>query len=601
MPSTPIKTTLRPWIAYVLALLTMEAIFGGFFSTNAEVGHDYAFFMPSLLDGYYWFLNNGIFSPEWFTPAFCAGIPAYADPQSLYYSPLQFLSFIVPPLMAAHLTLLLYASLGYLGMYLLCRQRLQVSMAAAILAAVLWMLNGFVTHRMIIGHVTFVGIALIPLIAYLILTPSKHWQVRCLSTLGAGLLIASWVYSALGALLVPAALSVFGLLCMAVIRKGNAATFYINGILSALFGALLSASKLSAVAALMSNLPRSQYPLMGFGTLHDLLLANLASIVLPSSWAQTIAWPLVQNRFVYLDVHEWTLTLTPVPLLLIAWAALAWGWRRYRHGEKASTLSSLQYTHLALVALVFILPLSIQFYSPDWSALLKQLPIIKSTSNPFRWTVLWLPLICATSALALDTLVGSQAETDKRTWIFGITACFIVGVCVAFEPREFYKSQGYDPTPVTQAYERAQQSGFQPRIDKLGAHLDENKNVVLVSNRNDLIVNGISQAFCYNPLFGYGLENFDPRDLGPGTMARDQGGHLNMKNPACYVFPEENRCAPGDHFLSNQKQQAKQLMQYRALTFSRPLRQQVADTLSLGTLGLTLILAMFAATRLPRK
>jgi hypothetical protein len=600
MLATPIKPTLRPWIAYVLTLLTIELIFGGFFATTS-VGHDYSFFMPSLLDGYYWFLNNGIFSPEWFSPAFCAGIPTYADPQSLYYSPLQFLSFIVPPLMAAHLTLLLYTSLGYLGMYLLCRKRLHISMAGSILAAVLWMLNGFVTHRMIIGHVTFVAIALIPLVGYLILTASARWQARCLSILGAGLLIASWVYSALGALLVPAALSVFGLLCIAAIRSGSARTFYINGTLAALVGVMISASKLSAIAALMSNLPRSQYPLMGFGTIHDLLLANLASIALPSAWAQLIAWPLVQNRFVYLDIHEWTLTLTPVPLLLITCAAIALAWRHYRQHERKVSLSSLQYIHFSLLALILILPFSIQFYTPDWSAVLKQLPIIKSTSNPFRWTVLWLPLICVTAALALDTLVGSQAETSKRTWILGITACLIVGACVALEPREFYKNQGYDPTPVTQAYKQAQQSEFQPRVEKVGAHMDENKEVVLISNRNDLIVSGISQAFCYNPLFGYGLETFDPRDLGPGAMARDLGGHLNMKNPACYVFPEENQCAPGDHYLSNQKAQAEQLMQYRPLTFLRPLHQRIADALSLITLILALILGAFSIIRLPKK
>src|SRR3989338_4882337 len=90
----------RPALAsFLLLLWAYHLIFGKFFPTQkGTLGHDYAHVLPDLLDGYFWFTNNGLFEPFWFTPAFCGGQPQLADPASVYYSVAQLLTFILNPL-----------------------------------------------------------------------------------------------------------------------------------------------------------------------------------------------------------------------------------------------------------------------------------------------------------------------------------------------------------------------------------------------------------------------------------------------------------------------------------------------------------------------
>jgi hypothetical protein len=46
---------------------------------NGTLGHDYTYFFPALLNGYFWFMENG-FAVPWFTPAQCGGVASYPNP-----------------------------------------------------------------------------------------------------------------------------------------------------------------------------------------------------------------------------------------------------------------------------------------------------------------------------------------------------------------------------------------------------------------------------------------------------------------------------------------------------------------------------------------
>src|SRR5512144_2114867 len=101
-------------IALLILLAAYHVAFGKFFPTpGGGVGHDYSLALPGMLSGYYWFSTNGLWAVPWYTPAFCGGVPAFADPQAGYYSLLQFATFVVDPLMSAYLTTLVFAGIGY--------------------------------------------------------------------------------------------------------------------------------------------------------------------------------------------------------------------------------------------------------------------------------------------------------------------------------------------------------------------------------------------------------------------------------------------------------------------------------------------------------
>jgi hypothetical protein len=110
---------------------------------------------------------------------------------------------------------------------------------------------------------------------------------------------------------------------------------------------------------------------------------------------------------------------------------------------------------------------------------------------------------------------------------------------------------------------------------------------------NNTMVAGISQALCYNPIFGYRLEKYSAANLVPGPVLDERNGSLNLKNPACYVFPAENDCQPGDVFRADQLAEAQNFASYRPFAFERSARQAVADRVSQIALAFCLLGGLF--------
>lgn len=582
-----IPAYLIPLLGCIFGLVFFELVFGNFFSAEGTIGHDYALALPTLLDSFYWYLNNGSFSPPWFTPGFCAGIPAFSDPQSGYFSVFQILTFLTDPLRAVHISILLYAGLGYIGMHLYARQTLRLSMASSSLAAGFWMLNGFYSHRMIVGHLGFIGVALIPLLAWLLIGKRSRMAVQMLATTCAGLLIATWVHSGLGSLLIPSALAVWGLIAIALLRgRTDWRGIYLRSLCAALLAAGLAASKLNAAFSTMAQFPRTQYPFPGFASVADLLVSTSSTILLPSELAQQIAGPNLVNGFIYIGAHEWAFTLTPLPVVLILAGYAVWLYRRVRQSQSvpSPTIRGARWLNGLILVGVLLTPLAIQFYSPEWNALLKQIPIIKSSVNPWRWMIIWLPLLCVGTGISVDFLFQSNSGRIKAM----LMALAFLGFWIGLEPRGYYEHQGYDPKPVVNAYYEAREVSFSPRIDAIGHIQDKDGNILTPANRNDLVINRISQAFCYNPLFGYGLEKLDLKSIGPGPVMEETNGLLNIINPACYTFPSENGCKPGDAFKAADRPAAEDFVNYRHWNFRRSERQRIADAVS----GLSIVIVL---------
>src|SRR5262245_58418926 len=119
-PKTPNSTSTKTinkkllFIISFLIIVTFWFTFKKFFPTPyGRLGQDYFLFMPKLLDGAFWYKTNGLFAVPWFTPSFGGGLPAFPDPQSMYYSVPQFLSFFISPFTAVKLTFILFGVIGF--------------------------------------------------------------------------------------------------------------------------------------------------------------------------------------------------------------------------------------------------------------------------------------------------------------------------------------------------------------------------------------------------------------------------------------------------------------------------------------------------------
>jgi len=582
------KKILRIQIVYQAALVALYALcFGRLFpGSDGVIGPDYQYFFPYLLDGYFWFLENGMFSIPWFSPAFCGGIPAWANPQNLFYSLPQFLTFAFGPLHGVYFSVIIFAWLGYAGMYLLTRKVFQVRPIIATFAATLFFLNGFFFSHMAIGHLAFHAFMLTPVLCYVILKPlpengrlTAKIDFLFYSIIG-GLIWTGMFHGGMLVLLAQAIVCVLAVVCLHGLCNGNTISIAGRFVLSGGIGLSLSLSRFLAVSAFAGNFSRTYYQIPG-STIPESVELFFRSLSLPATW--TFSPEIISHIQWNPQLHEYDFSITPFPFIIIAAAFV--GAMIRRKGHALRNVSFARRLHMACLAVILILPFALNLYFPAWHEFLKSLPVIKTASTLIRWYVIYTVILIILSAVILE---HSGALRKIRTPLAsaGIAAAILL---FAFQPIEYYTSEHYAPADIVKSYHEHKDGTLHPRINNVVMFIDEEGKHAITSHDNDVLAMKSSQLYCYEPIFGYDLESFPRTTLQPGPIGMESGGVLNLKNPACYVFPRENKCRPGDHFTIEQKSELFRFASYHPYSFSVPSRQTIADASSPISLMLCLI------------
>jgi hypothetical protein len=553
-----------------------------------------------MLTGYYWFLNNGLFTVPWFSPSQCGGFPYFPEVNStLYYSLPQFLTIWMPPITALRATFLAFSGLGFIGFYLLLRRRFNSSVHAALAGGVFFAFNGFFVYRFLIGHLTFHAFALVPLLAMCLLprmNDGSRWNrwSEAVFVLLAGLILTYMFQSSMVHAIPPASLSVVGILLIHGWFFGQSRCPWSRFIGAIVVSVFLCASRLAAAIALLSQLPRDYYPLTGFMGLGKTALVALDTLF--ASVPMPLANELLANSQAGaggMGRHEYEYGVTVMPLLLIVTAGI-WYFRRFP-GFKA--ISVIGIVRIAAMAIILSLPVLLNTYDPSWHAFLKQVPIFRNSGTLVRWFCLYIPLVVLGAAMALDR-VGWLRRFGSLPAVLAIFGVIVIN---ASTDRTYYRSNLYLATDIQGAYIRAQATRVVPRITYMSGNGGTVRTPKGFSGPNDLMTNGVSRVRCYQPMFGYRLEHFPIGQLREGPAMAEQNGKLNVKNPACYLYPKANTCVPGDHFSIKQVEEARSFLQYRPLNFKRPLIQQVADVVAIVSLiavGFLLPICVFIVWRL---
>ena len=197
----------------------------------------------------------------------------------------------------------------------------------------------------------------------------------------------------------------------------------------------------------------------------------------------------------------------------------------------------------------------------------------------------------------MPILQRTQTITD-RVYVERDLAIVAVALIVSLnlmQDRRAYTLESYDPGPTVHAYHRLRGGMPLPQISGIGVYRDGQGSVVLPVNRNDALSQGYSSLYCYNPAFGYRLERFPLKDLHPGPVQDIRDGQFNIKNPACYVYPKENDCSPGDHFREDQIEAMESFVSYRPFAFNTSSAQKAANALTLFGLAASVLVALAAA------
>lgn len=547
---------------------------------TGRIGHDYAYFLPRLLAGEYWIENNGWFSLPWFSPAFGAGLPAYAHPANGHVSLPQWLCAFVDPLTAVRWTALISLIAGFVGMWLFARRSLKLGAGAAALASVLFALNGFHIARMAVGHLAFHASMLAPLCAWLLLRPASTRAGWWAGALGAGLCLSYQLQAGNVYGLPPLLLALAALTCVHVLRGGTIRSLTGRAAVALLVMLGLCAAKLCAALAFLSSFPRSGYPLPGAES--PLALLELLFRALFFSPPADKARELFVNQPFLLGEHEWDLGLTLVPLVaILLGAALCF---------RAETLRSLarQRWALATLLLICVVPLALNLHSPGWERVLKSLPVVGSSSSFVRWLWMFVPLVAVLAACAIEGL-ERRAWLARASWV----AMAVFLALQVMHSRKVYAEQPYDPRPVVDAWKRH----AAPTITRVTIPAVVDGQIRLSADRDDALLRGESQLLTYEPLFGYRLEWFPKGPVRPGEVRIG-----NLHHPLAFLYPEAAGRAPGAPFQPGEEAQLQAFVEYRSFEIEWPLRQRVANLVNLLALaGVSLLAAALLYSSLRRQ
>jgi hypothetical protein len=481
-----------------------------------------------MLTGYYWYLNNGLFSLPWFSPAQCGGVPFYPDPNVGYFSVPQFLVFWLSPLVAVSVTFWSFAIIGYVGAFLLLHRAFQASLSASVMAALLFMFNGLYGFRMVAGHLTFHAYMLAPILAITILSSPTATFSRSVGRIAlGGACIGYMFHSGMIHIFLPALGDVLVLILIHGALFGWSARpwWLLGGVL--LVGGALSAGKFVASLAFLSNFPRDIYPLPGIPSLWTIITTAFDAVFLRVS---SDASQNIVNAPFTIDRHEWEYGISPAPLVPIAiWTSIQS--RRILSRRRFQNITvSTGAVSLCVLAL-FALPILLNWYQPDWNMFLKRIPLLRNSSNLVRWFSAYILPIILLSALAFDRLPLRRAR-----WLAASLLIILMLLWDLSGDRSYYADKIYDPAAIDLARANTSAAADVPAITEVAVMMTpDRQQIVMPPNRNDLMVHGWSQLACYQPIFGYRLESFPLRSLRPGPVygGGTQAQFINLKNPAC--------------------------------------------------------------------
>ena len=589
------KVLIGGGIYQLLMVVGYFFMFASYFHQQRLTGGDYSYFLPLLLDGQFWFQKNGLFSIPWFTPSFCGGIPAFPNPQGLYFSVPQFLSFVVEPVLAVQITAVLFAWLGGIGCYWLLRKRFQIQAAGACLAATAFFWNGFYFHHMVVGHLSFHGFMLTPWLVYALLPPQNHaqtfrelgWWVRMTA---AGAILAYMFFSGMVNLIPPVLLTVFIVGVLFCWRHRVFSSFLMGFGCAGVLALSLAAVKLVASLSYLSLFPRSDYYLPGTQGFFKgfLLIFHLMFFGVVDSlrdWITHTQWVM--------SPHEFELSISLVPLVLFALWAFTRLWRSLQKDDESKTAEQnpesiavgwdvRQWGLLFLLIGLLSLPWILNVYQKDWNAFLKTLPFVRNSSTLFRWYAVYMLPILVLMGLCWRSIPWLQEKKIALVlFILGSGGIFLQHLTY---DRTYYSTRHalYFPAgQVSLFYEAQKQGQIKAHIKMIAPQLRvEFKGQTLWLSKNMPFVLGASASRCFEPIFGYRGEHFPRGSLKDGSVYLQKKGVFNLKNPACLLYPKENGCRVGEHFRSSEREKLEAFVSYRPFPFQIPPKQKWAGILS---------------------
>lgn len=497
----------------------------------------------------------------------------YGNPQDMYYSVVQLLTLVMDPWQGIQASILFVMALGYFGWYRFGRDVLSFSSPWAHLLSLIILGNGFYLLHMIVGHLTFHTVPLLGLLLWMLFDLRRD-TTRSLSLRASGfaLTCAYALYAGYPIVLVFAALATALLLPLdLLLSKHSVERFRLLSTRMLACGAtafLLGASKLVAIWSFMRFFPR-HYPF-------DTFTVESASTLL---FIARSFWYIPQGRFLFepagvqWGTHEYSMFLSPVTLMgLLCGGVLLMKKREWLALHKRLAIALFLYT---LLLTTFFVQLT-RGYGVIPS-ILQKLPLLQSLHVTSRF--LYLFSLCISVAgifCARECIRAWKVERWERFCVAVASILTLAALPLAYLPLLRSAELG---SSVEYASIRMQ---LHPPtfLERPVAYVQDGKL--------DLqhVLDGTTALHCFEPLFGYYGEQWTT-SLVEGPSDSETSGFFNLLHPACFEYPEENLCRPGDRIATTDRENFENFRRGMPVTWKLSRLQTVSDRVSLLTLIFT--------------
>lgn len=479
---------------------------------NGQLGHDYYHFFSRLYIGAVFFWQNGFAVPH-YTPSLCGGIPFFADPQSVYYSLPQFLTFLVDPMVATLATVTVFYALGYLGFLKLGREILGLTPFAAHFGALLFLLNGFSFEHLYVGHITHHSFLLFPWILTFFLQGKRAAPFTlflCYTFYSGGMHILL-VFAAGIAIALPVILA----------RK------YQEKRIREWLGFCLRTAFLLVICTSGKLIASHLYSSNFFYRSLDTSDESLRVILTRYFWFNPLTTPLFL-RFGNMNFGPWEfvgfVSKAVIPALVVFPVLVL-----KKYGRKIAVPlagATLMAVFVALLA--------------SGNAFNDSLPFFNHYHNPIKLLGAFIPYLCLISAFVVDRFLTWKTHRLSSSRLGSIVYLLVALVLVAeFEGYAAFfvhdkPARGYPYSPGI--YAALKQSHALVPVT----------HVVPYYHADDLgLTTGFTSLRCYEPLFGYHLEGIKSQLVaGPTSAVKD--GSFNLTHPGCFLYPSYFGCQAGD-------------------------------------------------------
>ncbi len=570
-----------------LIIFTHQIIFQKFFSDN--LGHDYEQFVPNLIFGKIWFQNNFLAIP-WFAPSFCCGIPYFADPQSMFYSINQLVFLIFDPIQATKILFFILSIISFLGMFLLSK-KLDFNKYTALLCASLFLFNGFFVYRAIIGHLAYLTYVFIPLFCFFLIKSfeKQNKKKRIVNLIISSFIFANFFHSGSGPIILIITTSIICTILLYCIIKNNFKIFF-NFFLSLFLGSLISLSKIVSSLYFLSNFPRV-YSSTEFNS-----IASYIKIFFSSFFVKPDIEYFNENvtAMINFGTHEIDFFISIIPLLSI--------FLLFFINKKIFYFDYKNIRNLLILLIIFFIPIFFNINLFDQNDLISKTPILKSTWVQFRWMAIYiLPLIILSGFL----LENSKFSSRFKKYISFLFIIILISQNYLKDNSIYIETASYNMKD-SEIFNEKLNKNFKPRIHGPSALINDDGTIKKIRNRNDAFYYSFSPLFCYQPIFGYGLEKlktknikFDSRKILNDksilyySNINESKNTITFFNPSCFLFPKENNCLPGDIFQDDEKQNLIKFLNYEKLNFNLSKIQIISNYISLISISLSLIILIY--------